>query len=110
MTTRLHDLLAAAVEARLVVSPAVRARIDAVLDAAEAEGLDEAGVVERVREFAKADPEIRMVCTLRSTTTSFIEQALDLGATYSAERDAWTLPVGMTFDGLVAAVVARMRQ
>jgi hypothetical protein len=109
MTTPFRDLINDAVAARLPHTTAVQARIDVLVDQALDEGLDEQAIEDRVVAVLGHDPDARAVAQQRGSMAAFAEHALTIGATYDATTDIWTPPEGMTFDGLFAAIIARLR-
>lgn len=106
-----RDALATASAWRLPpLSAAAEARLEAALDRVVDEGITDAdAAAARLRELTAGDDEVRLHQQLVGATAAFAEQAIALGATYDAILDRWTPPAGMSFDGLMAAIVARLR-
>ena len=109
MTTLFRDLINDAVAARLPHTAAVQERIDAAVDQALDEGLEDQAIEDRVVAMMGDDPDARAVALQRGAMAAFAEHALTIGATYDAMTDVWSAPPGMTFDGLFAAILARLR-
>lgn len=108
MTTQFRDLINDAVAARVPHTTAVQERIDAAVDQALDEGLDDLAIEDRIVAILRDDADARAVAQQRGSMAAFAEHALIIGATYDAITDFWTPPVGMTFDGLFAAILARL--
>ena len=109
MTALFRELITDAVAARLPHTVAVQQRIEATVDQAIDEGLDEQAIEDRVITLLWDDPDARAVAHRRGTMAAFVEHALTVGATYDAPTDIWTPPAGMTFEGLFTAIIARLR-
>ncbi|MGD9889782.1 MAG: hypothetical protein AB7R89_14490 [Dehalococcoidia bacterium] len=108
MTTLFRDLINDAVAVRMPHTVAVQERIDAAIDQALDEGLDDQAVEDRIIAILGNDPDARAVARQRGSMAAFAEHALIMGATYDAMTDIWSPPPGMTFDGLFAAILARL--
>jgi len=110
MPTTLTDLFQDALIARKPLPRAAQARVKAAIDEAIRDGLDDAAAAERVANRLADDADLREAGARRRFEALFAEHALALGAVYSAERDGWQPPAGMTFDALGDAVIERLRQ
>jgi hypothetical protein len=108
MTSLFRDLINDAVAARLPHTTAVQERINATIDQALDEGLDDQAIEDRLVTILGNDADARAVAQQRGSMAAFAEHALSLGATYDAITDFWSPPAGMTFDGLFAAILARL--
>src|SRR5829696_6835447 len=109
MTPLFRDLINDAVAVRVPHTSAVQERIDAAIDQALDEGLDDQAIEDRIIAIMGDDPDARAVAQQRGSMAAFAEHALIAGATYDAMTDVWSPPAGMTFDGLFAMILARMR-
>jgi hypothetical protein len=105
----LHDLIAGAVDRRLPPSLQLRAALQAALRQAQAEGYVGGEEAARAAAILAQNPHVRREVAQREAVALSVEFGLQLGATYDAEQDTWTPPVGMTGEAFLAAISERLQ-
>jgi hypothetical protein len=106
----LHDLIAGALDRRLPPSPSLRAALQAALRQAQAEGYtDEEEAAARAAATLAHNPQVRREVAQREAVALSVEYGLQLGATYDAEQDTWTPPMGMTVEVFLTVISERLQ-
>ena len=109
-TDKLTDMIADAIEARMPLSPALEARVQAAVQQTWAEGIrDEDAAATRMMDLTRDDSELNTVIDRQAWAERFTREAIDAGCTYDAERDTWAPPEGMTWDEVFDQMVQRLR-
>jgi hypothetical protein len=71
-----------------------RIQQQALVEAEADDGAATAGVVDRIMELARADPDVQNELVVRALSVVVTRLLIEQGASYDLETDSWAIPPG----------------